>query len=141
MAITKTYNPKNNLTDFAGITLFSYAKGTFLTVEIEEDTFSSETGASGETVRIVNNKRGAKVTLTLMAHGPDNDALSAIHAQDRLTGEGIGQFSTKELNGSSFCRGEAWITKFPNIERGDEGPTVQWVFYLPDPDVFVGGLV
>jgi hypothetical protein len=137
---TKTIDPKKNLTSFAGIPLTSYAKGTFIKIEADEDAFKKEVGASGETVRVLSNNRGAKVTVTLMAQSADNDALSAIHAQDRLTGEGVGVFQTKEINGSSYVIGEGWIQKTPDYERADEATSVEWVFDLADASIFLGGL-
>lgn len=139
-SVTKTFDPKKNLTSFAGITLTAFAKGTFLKIEADEDAFKKDIGAGGETVRVMSNNHGAKATLTLMAHSADNDALSAIHAQDRLTGEGVGVFQTKELNGTSYVIGEAWIQKTPDYERADEASTVDWVFDIADASMYLGGL-
>lgn len=140
-SITKTYDPKKQLVNFSGIPLTSFADGTFITVEADEDSFTKLTGASGEVVRVLNNNRGAKVTLVLMQHSIDNDALSAIHAADRLTGEGIGMYSQTELNGTTVVQGEAWVSKWPNVERAKESSNVTWTFDMANADTFIGGLV
>jgi hypothetical protein len=139
-SITKTYDPKKWLTTFAGIPLTAYAEGTFITVEFDEDSFTKKTGAGGEVVRVLNNNAGAKATVVLMAHSADNDALSAIALQDRLTGEGVGLFAGKELNGTSTVFGEAWIQKIPNLERAKDASEVSWVFDMPNAVAFLGGL-
>lgn len=139
-SITKTYDPKKTLISFAGIPLTAFAPGTFLVVEFDEPSFTKKIGASGEVVREMSNNRGAKATVTLMSHSQDNDALSAIAAQDRITGEGVGIFNAEELNGASNVHGEAWVEKTPNLERGKESSETVWVFDMGVADVFNGGL-
>lgn len=140
-SVTKTLDPAKWLTNFGGIPLTAYAKGTFIEIEYDEDAFSYETGASGHTVRVKNNNSTAKITLTLMADSSDNDRLSAVHAVDRATGEGITVFSGKELNGSATVFGEAWINKLPKLERGDSAVNAVWVFTMPKALINLGGLV
>ncbi len=139
---TKTYDPNRMLFSFAGRNISGWAKGTFIEVDFDEDAFTKQTGAGGETARAKNNNRGGTVKITLMAHVQSNDILSAIAAADQLTNSGVGSIFGKEFNGTTrFSSGNAWVKKLPKVERSEENGTVEWMFDCADLDVFVGGLI
>jgi hypothetical protein len=139
--VIKTLDPKKVLQNFAGIPLINVHEGTFLEVEFEEAAFTFKVGATGTPVRIMKHNMMAKVTVTLMPQAQENDALSAIFWKDRSSGEGMGIFSAKELNGTSTVLGEGSIEKLPSWSRGDDAEPVKWTFILPDATVFIGGLL
>ncbi len=138
----RTYDPAQFLFSFAGVPLTAYAPDTFIKVERDEDSFSKQTGATGEVTRSKSNNRGGKVTLTLMSHSQDNDALSAIQAADELSGTGVAPLQGKELNGTTVVSAaNAWIQKPPAVERGKESGTTEWTFDCAVIEVFNGGLL
>src|SRR6185312_14141767 len=124
---------------FAGIPITAYAPDSVVTVEMDEDTFTVETGAGGETTRVMSHNRNAKVTIELMASSAENDDLSAIHAQDRLTGDGVGIYDGRELDGGTSVHGEAFIVRMPSVERKKGAPTVTWQIQVVDAEINHGG--
>jgi hypothetical protein len=140
---TKTYDPKKVLITFANIPLNSgIAPDTFLKVEADEDTFEKQVGADGDVTRTLNQNRGAKASLTLMAKSQVNDALSAIYNADLLLGNGVAAFMAKEANGTTLLLGsESWIKRLPSTERAKAAGTVEWEFDIAALEGTVGGLL
>ena len=140
---TRTYDPALNLLSFAGLNLTgAYAPDTYITAERNEDTFSLQVGASGETVRTKSNNLSGKVTVTLLARSQVNDLLSALAVADENTAAGVAPLFMKELNGTTVLAAEsAWIVRQPNTERAKEAGTVEWVFECSNLQMFNGGLL
>jgi hypothetical protein len=135
-----TYDPKLVNATLGGIVILGYADGKFIEIERNTDTFELTVGASGETARTQSNNRGAKATFTLLQSSISNDNLSSLAQLDELTAAGVGAFSVGDSGTTYVHAPNAWIKKFPKIERGKELSTVEWVIECDSLDVFAGGL-
>ena len=58
------------------------------------------------------------------------EAIQEAAALDEITGFGYGELLVKDLNGNdTFCHAtDAWVMKWPKVERGKESGTIVWVF-------------
>lgn len=123
------FDPKQVAVTFRGIPLTGFAPDTFISVERSEDSFSLTVGADGEYGRARSNNKSGTVTLTLLANVPANKLLLSWLHMDELHGLGKGPLVVKDLlSGESVFSAEAWITRPPNIEYGNEMGTREWVF-------------
>lgn len=139
---TRTYNPSLVVVSFSGVPITGFAKGTFITVERNEDTYSLMVGAGGEASRKQSLNRSGKITLTLMATSQANDVLSAFAVSDELSGNAVLPFFMKEVNGTTLVAAQsAWIMKMPKVERADDISTVEWVFEAEAIEILAGGLL
>lgn len=138
---TKNYVPKRCIITLGGVQIVGPAAGTFLTVSRDEDSFSKETGAGGDVVRILSHKRGGKAVITLMASSPSNEYLSTVLAIDELTGLAATHFQVEDLNGTTLIFSEsAWVMKPADYEAADEHSPRQWTIDLGSVETFIGGL-
>lgn len=136
------YNPKKVVFSWKGIVARGYVAGSFLTVEMNAEMFTTNVGAQGDVCRVQSNDETGKVTLTLMASSPTNAELSTQAALDRLSGVNYGPLLVKDLNGLTVHQAEqAWIEKMPNSDKGMEVGEVQWVFGCARLKMFEGGAV
>lgn len=128
MALTK-YDAAKLTVIFNGIPISGFADGTFISVEQTEDTFTLAVGSAGESVRSANRNRSGRVTLTLLQSSLSNDALSAIHNADRLSGDGVGALLIKDNSGRSIISAaKAWIMKPATSEFAREASNREWIF-------------
>jgi Protein of unknown function (DUF3277) len=136
----KTYDPKEHVVTLGGLILQGFAENKFISVKRVSPTFTDQVGASGEVVRSKSNDRRGEVTFTVLASSTVNDALSALITLDEQTGAGVGAFQVVDLNGTSVQHSpNAWISKWPDWERGKESGENEWTFRLDNLTPFVGG--
>lgn len=137
-----TYSPDRVILTFAGMIINGFAPDTFIEVERDEDGFMKSVGSLGDVARSKNLNRGGKVTVTLMAVAPINTLIADFALVDELdpTTGVTGDLQLKDLGGDMVCHADnAWVLKFPKIERGKESGTVQWVFDCAEIEVYPGG--
>jgi hypothetical protein len=136
----RTYDPLKIVCVFAGILIKGYADGTFLQAERDEDAFSLVIGAGGEGTRVRNRNRAGKVTFTLKASDPTNDALTAVQKADELLGTGVAPLLVKDLGGTTLISSaNSFIAKPPAVEFGKELGTREWVIVCEALDIQAGG--
>lgn len=142
MADFKNYDPQQVIVVFKGIPIKGFAKGQFIKVSRDSDTFSTEEGAQGDIVRIRKRSKKATATITLLASSSSNDDLSRTALVDEKTGLGYGSFMMKNLNGNTLVSGpNSWIRKIPEVSFGDEHQNVEWVIDIAELEIFVGGFI
>lgn len=125
---------------FNGLPLSGVADGTFVTVEQNEDTFAVTVGSGGDAVRTANNNSSGRVTLTLLQSSESNDALSAVHNADKLSGDGVGALMVKDNSGRTIVTAaKAWIVKPANSEFAREASNREWIFESDNIVHIVGG--
>lgn len=128
MSTLFNYTPDKFTVSFKGVNITGFQDGTFIEVERDEDGFTKHVGALGDVTRVRNLNRAGKVTITLIQAAPTNDQLSAIASSDEQFGDGVGALLIKDLNGTTrVSSAEAWIQKWPKVERGKESLSVVWV--------------
>ncbi len=128
MALTNYDSAKVSVI-FNGLPISGFADGTFVSVEQTEDTFALTVGAGGEAVRAANNNGSGRVTLTLLQSSESNDALSALHNADKLSGDGVGALMVKDNSGRTvIAAAKAWIVKPATSEFAREATNREWIF-------------
>ena len=135
----RTYDPNKILASFNGVPIGGYADGTFLKIEMADDSFKKTVGASGEVARTKSNDNSGTATFTLLSSSPTNDLLMAIARQDRLLNTGQGAFMVKDIGGTSLAAGNGWIKRIPNWESGKDLSNTEWVIDIEILDMFRGG--
>jgi len=135
-----TYDAKQNIIVVGGVPIIGYADGTYITVEIEEDSFSKTVGADGYVARSKSNNNSADITITLLQSSPSNDYLSALYNLDRYGNLGIVDILVKDLMGTTLFYSEhCWVKKPAAIENSKEIGERSWNMSTADSTYFVGG--
>lgn len=135
-----TYDPGKIIVSVAGITLSGYAKDSMVEADREADTFSKETGITGEVARVRSRNKSGEIKISLMQTSTTNDMLSMIHAVDEATGAGIVPIGITDLGGgTTLVSGEAWIRKLPPVTMKKEVETREWIFDCAVLDIHVAG--
>ena len=122
-----------------GHTVTGYAPDEFLTIETDDDDWTTEEGADGFVVRSQIPNKIAKITLTLQAQSPTNKVLTAMYN----IGKGLGginkvgtdiiEFSVREpLNplssgkGLLFVAPHTYVSKIAPMNYAKESGTRSW---------------
>jgi hypothetical protein len=126
----KANDPNNVAIIVGGIPIQGFGTGDFLKISQKEDTFTSTTGADGETIRSKSNPKPiVEITLTLMESSASNTFLSSLHEIDRAqpNGAGVVPFLYKDGSGTSlFVSDQSWVAKPPDMTKGKEGKEREW---------------
>lgn len=138
-----SYSPDNYVLTFGAIIFRGFAKGTFMELELAEDTIKEDVGSSGDVVRVFTPNHLATLTVTLQGSSPTNDQLSSMHLADRITKIGYAPLQLMDRNGATlFSDPQAYIRKFPKFEAMDDANNYPWVIVMPNcADFFIGGRV
>src|SRR6266542_6710266 len=139
---TKTHDPNSIIIAIGPWLVTGYAKGTFVKVSRETDTFTDYAGADGEVTRARQRDRRGTIELVLTQSSPTNDYLSALARQDEQSGTAIVPVLVKDANGTTIhSAGEAWVKKPAESEYGEEVSTRTWTIRLAKLTMFNGGSV
>jgi hypothetical protein len=133
-----TYSADMIMMSVGGVPVVGLAKGTFVKVEYNEDTWKLVVGADGHWMRIYNPNRSGKVTLTVMQDSPLNSALSGFAKADRATRNSQIPFALEDpQGGTSIVAALAWVVKMPSIEFSDDASNREWVLESGNLDEFL----
>jgi hypothetical protein len=133
MSTTHTYDPQKCLLILGAAAVSGFADGTFVTVEQDEDSWTTRTGADGEVTRTRMAARTATMSLTLMATAVFNAILTGLHATDVI-------FPVLIKEGANIiAAGEAWVQKPPAFERGVEAADAEWTIRIAKWNPVFGG--
>lgn len=135
-----TYDPRQIIIALGSHIASGLADGTFLTVERNEDMWTTNVGASGEGARVKSNNKSGRYTLTLMQSSATNDILSGYAQADELSNSGKFPVIIKEIGGSTLCEStETWIVRPARVEYSKENGTREWILETHELIKFVGG--
>jgi hypothetical protein len=135
-----TLDPAAVISTFNGHLLGGFMDGTYITVERDEDTWSTFTGADGEFARVRNRNKAGTVKFTLMQSSSSNDYLSTLMILDEATGAGTGVWATRDNLGRTVVSGaDCFILKPATVEFGKEMLGREWTLKVPQLDMFIGG--
>jgi len=138
----QTVDPSKVDASLAGITLTQFAKGTYITIDYESDSFTDEVAVDGTVTRYLNRDERATIKFTLAQASPSNDALSSLAATDRASGNGAGALQIKD-NGpgaSSIASApSAWVKKIPSKAFSTEASNVDWEIRCGQLKLTIGG--
>lgn len=136
----KTYRASEVGVSFGGANIAGYGDGTFISIAYNNDFFSLSKGADGEGLRSSSEDMSARITITLMQGSTSNDVLSGFLQADIKANIGGLPFLVKDSSGRMlFASASTWIVKFPDVERGKEAGSVQWILETDRLDGFIGG--
>lgn len=138
----KTYDPQGVILTFGHVQVLGYAAGEFISVERAEDSFTVESGAAGDTVRVKNRSKIGTVKVVLLAASLTNESLSAIAKEDELFLTGVRALMMKNLNGTTLVQSaNSWIRKLPALPFSDGVDNREWNFDCASLQIDVGGSV
>lgn len=136
----KTFDPKDIVLTVGGAIIGGFADGTFVSIERQEDAYTTSVGADGEVTRVKSNNKLTNLTITLAQTSDSNSVLSAFAILDEKSNSGVVPVLLKEVNGdTAVAGGRGWIQKLPNIEYSKEITNREWVIVLAESEMFVGG--
>lgn len=125
----KTYDPKNVIVTFGGVSLTGFADGTFISITPSMERFQKVVGADGEVARGRSNDDTHEVTVTLMQSSASNDDLATIAKADRQSNTGVRALAVRDLSGNTLMFWpEAWVRQTPDLEFAKELGERAWVF-------------
>jgi Protein of unknown function (DUF3277) len=137
--VLKKYNPRKINGGWNGIPFLGYMDGTFIDIEFAEDAVTTHVGSQGDVSVVLNANRMATVTVTLIQGSPTNEKLSKLVPDARRNSCPTGAFSLTDLNGTTLVSGkDAFIRKTAKVEFAKNITGRQWVFIIPEADIFVG---
>jgi hypothetical protein len=120
---TKDYDPYKVAITINGQIVEGYADGTFISVSRNNQTWTVQSGASGEAARSKSNDRTGTVELTLMQTSAFNDVLSGLFFADETGTLNAGKFlfTLTDQNGSTLLGADQmWVQQPPTVEYGKE---------------------
>ncbi len=136
----KNYSPDDIIINAFDLRVQGYAKGTFVKVSRNSESFKLDVGSQGSATRVHMLDRSGKVVITLQAESETNDAFSRIARQDELTKRRTGVFQMISLNGATLHHeASCFLEKPADDERGDDAGTTEWTIICPNLDMFLGG--
>lgn len=137
----KTYQPDAVTVNFRGTPITGFASAVFVSSARNNDSWSINVGAQGDTTRTKTGDKSGRVTLTLLAESESNAALDAYEKLDQLSGVGLGPLLVKDLSGGdTVVCGTAWIVKPPDQEKATEGSTREWIFETDSLEIVNAGI-
>jgi hypothetical protein len=127
--LLSSYDPKRVIVTYGGVPIGGYADGTFVNITPGADNFSPVVGADGEVARAMSNNNTHTVEITLLQSSLSNEYLSLCKNADKLTGLGMLPLQILDANGGTlFFWPQAWISKDPNYEFGNDITDRNWTF-------------
>lgn len=137
----RNYDPTKVNLVVAGNLIQEFAPDTFISAKRDEDAYSKQVGAKGETTRTRNANKGGSIEITLMQQSPSNDVLSALAVLDELSGTGVGEAQVTDATTTATLAHaqNAWVKKIADLDRAKEAGTVSWIIDCDNLELFVGG--
>lgn len=122
------YDPTQVTLMYAGFLIDGFAEDSFITVETNEDRFSTYVGCSAEVTRNINPNQTGKITVRLAQSSPSNAILDAEHGLDSVTGRNVRSVVVLDGNGFSIHSApEAWIVRPANADYNKEATEREWI--------------
>ncbi|RLB85535.1 MAG: DUF3277 domain-containing protein [Deltaproteobacteria bacterium] len=126
----KTFSFSNVNVIFGILEIQGFADGDdVVTIEFEADQFNDMAGAKGDVVRSQTNDNRCTATIKLLQNSGSNKDLTIVYNADRDLGTGVSPLVVEDKEtGETYVINNAWIRKYPNVIRGQNVNTMEWVF-------------
>lgn len=121
-----TYDPKSLLVTFGPLPIFGFADGEMVKVEYQGEGDKTVVGTAGETARIRNHDRRAKVTVRIMS--TRQEIVAALQAHYVAGNPQLPLVISSGSTGSVHASGDACLEKQPDEAFGAEVPIREFVF-------------
>jgi hypothetical protein len=130
MSEFKTFSFSNVNVIFGILQLEGYADGDdVVVIDMETDQFNDLAGAKGDVVRSQSNDNRCTVTVKLLQNSGSNVELTAAYNIDRASGSGVYPMIIEDKEtGETYVINNAWIQKYPTVNRGQNVNSMDWVF-------------
>jgi len=130
MADFKNFSFKNLNVIYGIDEIEGFADGDdVVTIELDNDQFAKIVGAKGDVTRTQTTDNSCTITIKLLQTSKSNAVLMALYNTDRETGAGVLPLIINDKEtGESHVVNNAWIMKAPNIVRGGNPNTMDWIF-------------
>lgn len=130
MAEFKTFSFTNVNVIFGILELQGFADGDdVVNISFEADQFNDLAGAKGDVVRSQSNDNRCTITVKLLQNSGSNAELTALYNLDRETGVGVAPMVVEDKEtGETFVINNAWVQKYPDVIRGQNVNTMEWMF-------------
>lgn len=123
-----------------GVEIKGRPDGDFLNISFNQDSFTEVEGVDGDVTWSALSSTLATMTVTLQGSSPSNDVLSGFHITDRATKLGTFAVFVKDNSGRDlFVSDAARIKKFPDMSKGKEVSSREWVISCANSQMFIGG--
>ena len=136
-----TYDPKLVSVVVGGFPISGFADGTFVTVERNEDSWTTQIGTDGEGTRSKSNNKSGRITISLMQTSQSNDILAGFEKSDELSNSGQVPVLINDNLGNALHSAEtAWVVRPANAEYAREAGPREWILETDRLESFVGGV-
>ena len=100
-----------------------------VSIDFDADQFTKLVGAKGDVIRAQSNDNSCTVTIKLLQSSSSNKDLTTIYNADRIAGTGVSPLVINDKeSGETYVINNAWISKYPTVNRGQGANTMDWVF-------------
>lgn len=138
--MAKNYDPKSVVLTLGTHIVSGYADGTFITAARNNQMFTLQSGASGETSRSKSSDFSGTLELVLMQTSISNDFLQSKASLDELNNAGKFTVGLLDENGTTIISAvEAWVQQQPSVEFGKELSERTWTLETGELIMKVGG--
>ena len=121
------YDPDTIVITVNGTPISGYADGTFVSVERDEDSWTTVVGSQGEVARARSRNLSGKITLTLMQTSASNALLEGLMIADDYSQQGQFVVSIADTNYKGICLSDSsWIVKPAILSYGRELEDREW---------------
>lgn len=105
------------------------ARGTFLQVSRNAETWTQKPNGMGGVVRMYNPDLSGSAALTLDAESYTHQALVTVATADRITRAAVGPMVVTDLSTREvIVLSNAYIATVPNIQKGTQPTALTWRF-------------
>lgn len=138
--LTNTYDPSKVIVTFGAVQLSGFAEGTFISIKRSGNVFEKKKGSDGTIERINKNAMDFSVEITLQQTSNSNLLLDALMKADMVANAGVLPLTITDLYGSTlFEAPQAWISKDPDVDFGDDTTNRTWTFETGVASLTIGG--
>lgn len=136
----KNYSFSNVNAIFGILELEGFSEGDdVISTTMEKEQFSDMAGAKGDVVRSQTNDNRVTITMKFLQTSKSIKPLIDIYNGDKELGTGVRPINIEDKEtGETYTSLNAWITKIPDIKRGQSPNAMEFIFRA---DSFIPNLI
>ena len=131
MSDFKNFSFKNVNVIWGIIEIEGYSEGDdVVSIVSDKDQFTKKIGVKGDVARSQTADNSCTITVKLLQTSVSNKLLMAAYNADRETGAGTAPLVVNDKEtGETYVVNNAWITKLPDITRGENVNDMTWTLH------------
>lgn len=130
------YDPKKVSISVGGVPLRAFADGVMCTIEYSSDKRSLHVGTDGNARHIKIADETGTITINLASYSPSNASLIALDKLDEPYPIAV---TDKSSNADLFFADSCTLRKIPNMEKGKEESSLEWIFQFTKGEIVHSG--